>query len=107
MPLLAALLPILGPLLAGTPLATVVGGITLTQWIGLGGAVLGAAPSELTALNQIAQAIQPAFGQFISKLTNDVKNANSPHAAAASAVGWFAQNGQGAINQVQAKDKDA
>ena len=64
MGLLFALLPILSGLLSGGSAAGVLATLSLSDWIGLAGALLDAEPSVVTAI----RALHPAFDQLVADL---------------------------------------
>lgn len=82
--MLAALIPLLQPLLAGASFQAVVAGMTVTQWATLGDAILGALPTELKILG----ALHPLFTQVIA----DVQKAGNASSASMSAAAWAKQN---------------
>lgn len=94
--MLAALLPILVPLLSGGSLATIAAGVSGAQWLALGEAVLSGLPSEVDALASLG----PLFEQLVS----DVRVAGEAGAAVLSARGWVANNAASAVAAQAARD---
>jgi hypothetical protein len=72
MPLLLALIPIIQGLIGGASIGTLLGALSLSDWIGLAGTLVDAEPAVAAALS----ALHPAF----SLLVHDVA-AHGPHAA--------------------------
>lgn len=91
--MLIALIPIIQMLItamgAGAPLMAALGGVGELSWLGLGDAVLSAAPEEL----KIVRTLHPIFAHIV----NDVIKAGRGSAASPAVQSWLAANGDAAI----------
>lgn len=92
MALLIALIPVIEALAAGTPIAAVIAGLTVTQWLNIAGAVAGlVALTEIEAPKVIAffENLHPDFEALVS----NVKQFGPDKAAAMACQSWPANDG--------------
>lgn len=89
--MLLALAPILVGLVNGLSIESVIGAVTVSQWVGIGEAVLNAAPAEISLL----QGLHSVFADMIGRVLAVGSSAVAPIAVKE----WLAANGAAAIER--------
>lgn len=83
MPILLALLPILGSALAGESAGAILAGISITQWIGISTALVGAAPEVLDLVSDLHEVFEA--------LVNEIRASGDERKAANAATSKLAE----------------
>lgn len=97
--LLVALLPLIGSLLGGSSVATVLAALSAAQWRAIAAAMLQAMAQAPAVVTQLA-AMHVALGALLDNL----RTSGDPTQAAGAARNWLAANGEAAITLQSAQD---